>query len=328
MNPLFNADWLAGEANYQEAMDTEILPYLQARVQKLTVSGEGGKPLYTVKLEAEDPVGSILIVHGFTENAYKYAELVYSLLHNGLNVVIYDQRGHGRSWRSEGIQDLSTTHVDDFSQYVTDMEAVIAQALTGFPKPWYVFAHSMGGAVTSLYLEKHPDTFARAVLCAPMIAPDRGGVPMPAARLLCGGASLLGKAKARLIGSKPYSGSEDFDTSCATSRARFDWYDGVKAAHPEFSNNGPTFGWTLESLNVTDKILAPGEVEKITCPVLLFTAGQDHSVLPEAQARFVERLKDGTRKVVNDARHEIYRSTDEVFFPWWHEILSFIKQEA
>ena len=151
---------------------------------------------------------------------------------------------------------------------------------------------------------------------------------MPAARLLCGGASLVGRSKSRLIGSKPYSGPEDFDTSCATSRARFDWYDGVKATHPEFSNNGPTFGWTRESLNVTDRILAPGEVEKITCPVLLFTAGQDHSVLPEAQARFVERLKNGTRKVVNDARHEIYRSTDEVFFPWWHEILSYIKQEA
>ena len=307
-------------------MAAEILPFLRAREHVMTVKGKDDKPLYTACLEAEQPVGSVLIVHGFTENAYKYAELVYSLLHNGFNVVIYDQRGHGRSWRSEDIPDLSRTHVDNFDEYVFDMEAVIDQALKNYRKPWMVFAHSMGGAVASLYLERHPDTFSRAVLCAPMIEANRGGIPMIAGKIMCRSAVLTGHAKERLFNSRPYSGPENFDTSCATSRARFDWYDGVKATHPEFQNNGPTFGWTLQSLRVTDRILSPGEVEKITCPVRLYTAEQDHSVLPDAQVRFAGRLKNGRRTLVKGARHEIYRSTDEVLYPWWHDILSFFKE--
>ena len=153
MEALFNEDYLIREEHYQETMEKEVLPFLQAREQVLTVNGEEGKPLYAVAYKADAPIGSVLMVHGFTENAYKYSELIHSFLRNGLNVVMYDQRGHGRSWRSEDISDPSLTHVDRFDEYVRDMEAVIAQALTGFPKPWMVFCHSMGGAVTALYLE-------------------------------------------------------------------------------------------------------------------------------------------------------------------------------
>ena len=329
MNDRLNGDGLILSGHYEETMRDTVLPYLKKRETVLTVEGCEGKPLYCAAYRAENARGTVMIVHGFTENAYKFSELIYSLLQNGFCVVAYDQRGHGRSWRDESMKtDLSLTHVSRFSEYVSDLEAVCGTVLKTLPKPWAVFAHSMGGAVTCLFLSSHPEWFSRAVLCAPMIAPNVGNINRQAVRLLCGGFRLIGQGKKRIFASNPYAGPEDFDTSCATGRERFSWYDTVKQRNPEFSNNGPTFGWTRESLNVTDRILAPGEVEKITCPVLLFTAGQDHSVLPEAQARFVERLKDGTRKVVNDARHEIYRSTDEVFFPWWHEILSFIKQKA
>ncbi|MBQ9825361.1 MAG: alpha/beta hydrolase [Solobacterium sp.] len=327
MDTFFNEDWLVREDHYRETMDSQVLPFLQSREQVMTVNGDGNKPLYSVSYAAEKPVGSVLIVHGFTENAYKYAELIYSLLHHGLSVVAYDQRGHGRSWRSEDIKDTSATHVDHFDEYVTDMEAVISQALSRFQKPWMVFAHSMGGAVTSLYLERHPDTFSRAVLCAPMIEANRGGLSMAVGKLICRTAVLTGKAKERLFNSKPYSGPENFATSCATSKARFDWYDDVKQKHPEFHNNGPTFGWTLQSLLVTQRILSSGAVEKISCPVRLYTAELDNSVLPDAQIKFADRLKNGKRVLVKGARHEIYRSTDDVFYPWWHDILTFMKEE-
>ena len=34
-------------------------------------------------------------------------------------------------------------------------------------------------------------------------------------------------------------------------------------------------------------------------------------------------MKQGKRVFVPGSKHEIYRSTDAVFFPWWHEILGF-----
>ena len=43
----------------------------------------------------ENPIGSIVLVHGFTEFAMKYEEIMYYFLEAGYNCFIYDQRSHG-----------------------------------------------------------------------------------------------------------------------------------------------------------------------------------------------------------------------------------------
>ena len=172
----FNPDGLALSADYARTMKEAVLPAIAARRTDRIIRGAGDRPLFTSRFDAGSFQGTAVIVHGFTENADKFSEIIHSLLESGFSVVAYDQRGHGRSWRWPGIDDLSLTHADRFEDYVEDLEQVVAQVLAGMPRPWVLFAHSMGGAVSALYLEKHPDTFARAALCAPMIAPDRGGL--------------------------------------------------------------------------------------------------------------------------------------------------------
>ena len=120
----------------------------------------------------------MLIVHGFTENALKYSELIWSLLHLGFSVLAYDQRGHGRSWRADGIPDISVTHVDHFSDYVEDLKTVCDTYSEIMPRPWFIFAHSMGGAVASLYLEQEPALFTAAVLSSPDDRAVQPGVPV------------------------------------------------------------------------------------------------------------------------------------------------------
>ena len=323
----FNEDGLICSGHYAETMESRVLPFLASRQRDEIVSGDGGKPLFCSVFTAEKPVGTVLVLHGFTENAFKYSEIIYSLLQNGFSVVAYDQRGHGRSWRKESLGDLSLTHVDRFDEYVKDLEAVCGAVLSSMPKPWAAFAHSMGGAVLGLFLEGHPGVFSRAALSAPMIAPSLKGVPRFAAKAICRAPIKAGKGEERMFFSKPYHGPEDFATSCAAGRERFDWYDGVKAARKEFQNNGPSYAWTMESINVTRLLLAPGAVEKIACPVRLYTADRDFSVLPEPQKKFIERVRRGTRVFVPGSRHEIYRSGDDVLFPWWHDVLRFLKGE-
>ena len=321
----FNADGLALSADYAATMEEAVLPYLASRRRDTTLAGAEGRPLFCSRFDAENPAGTAMIVHGFTENADKFAELIHSLLRNGFSVLAYDQRGHGRSWRDPALGDVSLTHVDRFEHYVEDMEAVADGLLKAMPRPWVLFAHSMGGAVSALYLERHPDVFDRAALCAPMIAANLGGMPPAAAKVMAGGAAALGKLKKRIFASRPYAGPEDFAASCATGRERFDWYDAVKAANPAFHNNGPTYGWVREAVRASEMILAPGAVERIAAPVRVFTAEDDNQVMPDAQAAFVARLRDGRRELVQGAKHEIYRSTDGVLFPWWHGILEYYK---
>lgn len=325
---VFNEDFLASSDQYQDTMESVILPWLKQRVTEKLIQTADNRPLFCASYTADVPVGTVVIVHGFTENAYKYSELIYSLLQHHYSVLAYDQRGHGRSWRDQGVSDLSVTHVERFDDYVSDLGIVCDSFLPTMPRPVFVFAHSMGGAVTALFLEKYPDVFQAAVLCAPMIAPNTSGIPVPVVEAICGAARLCHRGRKNPFFLKPWSGPEDFSTSCATDKARFDWYNGVKTAREQFHNSIPSYGWTRESVHVTARILAKGAPERISCPVVLFTADDDNSVLPEPQKAFISRVSNGRHVFVPGSRHEIFRSTDDVLYPWWHQVLSFLNNAA
>ena len=325
MEPVFNTDFLMPSDNYAAVMESSVLPRLEELQKPVMVPGFESRPLYSVSYQAENAVGTVFLVHGFTENAYKYAELINSLLFSHFSVVAYDQRGHGRSWRDPGVSEPSVTHVDHFEEYVEDLRCVCGHYQSEMPGPWFLFAHSMGGAVAVLFLEKYLDLFSAAVLSSPMIAPDLGGVPPVIASAISRTACFFGRGRHHPFFMKPYSGPEDFETSCATDYHRFSWYDSVKASRPEFQNSVPSYRWALESVRVTPKILAPGAPERVRCPVLLFSAETDHSVRPEAQSQFISRVENGRLIPVHHSRHEIFRSTDDVLYPWWHEVLEFLQ---
>ena len=326
MEKQFNEDGLLYSEHYEETMNGTVLPFLQARQTDETVRGFEDRPLFTSRFQADDPMhGTVFIVHGFTENAVKYSELIFSLLQNGFNVLAYDQRGHGRSWRDEKVKDVSVTHVKSFNEYEKDLFC-ICRAMEGkLPKPWRIFCHSMGGAVSALFLQRHPDVFERAAFCAPMIAINRRGFPFFLMKLIMRTFIAAGKGCQCVFISKPYNGREHFEGACATGRERFEWYSGVKDSHEAFHNNCASYSWILEALKVSQWLLAPGAAKKIACPVNVYSAEDDWEVLVNAQKMFVKKLRQGQIRCIPGSRHEIYRSTDEVLFPWWREVLSFLK---
>ena len=328
MTGLFNDDYLVSSEDYSSVLQGTVLPELSACRSDRTVSGKDGFPLFCSEFHADEPCGTVLILHGFTENTCKYSELIYSLVRNHYSVVAYDQRGHGRSGRADGLSHSSVTHVDRFEDYVKDLSVICDTVLEGFPKPWLLFAHSMGGAVAALFLEQFPDVFSAAALCAPMIAPATGGLPShaasSAAKILC----FFGQSKSNPFFMKTYSCPEDFGSSCANDFARFSWYDTEKAHTESYQNSTPSCRWIVESIGVTRKILAPGAPESISCPVFLTAADKDTSVRPDEQKQFIKRVPHGRYLFVKDSKHEIYRSVNSVFFPWWHQILSFFREVA
>ena len=322
----FNEEFLVqAGSSYSRVMNGTVLPWLESRDSVSVVPGFENRPLYCVSYQAEHPVGTVFIVHGFTENALKYSELIFSLLHQGFSVVAYDQRGHGRSWRADGIPDISVTHVDHFSEYVEDLQIIYDTYRKSMPSPCFLFAHSMGGAVASLFLERGNHDVAGAVFSSPMIAPYIRSVPVPVASALSSIASFMGRGKRWPFFMKPYSGPEDFSTSCATDPDRFAWYDAIKASRAEFRNSVPSYRWSYEAVHVTDQILASGAPESITCPVILFSAETDFSVEREPQQVFISRVRNGQFIPVSGARHEIFRSVNDVLFPWWRQVISFLK---
>lgn len=323
-----NTDHLLSDTDFALGMNEAVLPYLSERETRLTVSGKGGAPLCVYRYDAGEPKGTCLVLHGFTEAAKKFSEIIYSLLNNGFSVLAYDQRGHGESYRDPAISDMSLTHVDRFTDYVTDLEAVADACLKTMPAPYSVFAHSMGGAVALLYAERHPDVLSAIALCAPMIAPRTGGIPVWLIRGMGAAACLVGKGRQRIFVSKPYSGHENFETSCCTGKGRFDWWDEKKFTDKLYSTNGPSYSWTKEAMGATGKLLKKGMPEKIAGRVTIWQAENDWEVKPLAQEQFISRVKHGKLVKVPGARHEIYRSSDDTLYPWWHEVLFFLRRSA
>ena len=77
MDERFNADGLVLSENYASTMGKAVLPFLKQREQAQTVEGQGGKPLYCLRYDADAPKGTVLVLHGFTECAEKFAELTF-----------------------------------------------------------------------------------------------------------------------------------------------------------------------------------------------------------------------------------------------------------
>lgn len=306
--------------SFSEFMNETVMPFLDDRREVRVVATRDGKPLHCELFHADTPRGTVYIIHGFTENAVKYSELIYNFLIRSVSVCIYEQRGHGRSFRI--VKDKTLTHIDRFEQYVDDFEDVM-EATSDAIQPYYLFSHSMGCAVAGLYLEKGGDDFLKAVMSSPMIAPTHGGYPLWATKAICRAAMALGKKRKRIFAASPYPGKEEFSSSCATDEERFSYFEAIKRGNEDFHNYSPTYEWLYESLCVTKKLLAEGAVERISVPVLIFSAELDDVVLPEPQREFASRLGTGMITEVAGAKHEIYLSKDEVTKPYFETIADF-----
>lgn len=309
------------EANYATEM---------ARVrEKLTLvrssgyfSGHDGAQLFYVRYDAEAPRGTVLMLHGFGESCDKYHELISCFLADGLSVLIYEQRGHGRSAREVP---RGLTHVERFDDYVRDAHRCIKGPLSKCPAPYYLFSHSMGGAVSALLLEgKHP--FKRAALCAPMIAMHRRPhLPPIVARIGCNTACLFGSGKRKIPKMRVPDGNKPFEYSSSLSRARYDDYNTLCKASPELFGGAPTFSWTREAMRVTKCILKKGAPESISIPVRVYSAEFDHLVDNDAQQKFIARVPQGKLVFIPQCKHEIYGANDEILHPFLENLIGFLQ---
>ena len=308
-------------ANYAEAMGSEVMPFLSERRHDGYVKTAGGN-IHYVMYRSDDGNGTVYISHGFTENSEKYRETAYYFLINGFSVCIPEHFGHGFS--SRATDDVSVTHIDRFEQYADDLEEVINKTKEMCKGPYYLYSHSMGGAAGLLYLERNTGFFSAAVLSSPMIVPSSGGTPIPVAKAVMSFFKLIGKSKERSFTSSEYPGKEEFEDSCSICPERFAYYEKIKRENERFHNYSPSYGWIYESLRVK-KLILKGNPERITTPVLIFSAENDTVVEKEPQKKLEEIIRNCRFESVPSAKHEIYLSTDEIVEKYFDDIISFFK---
>ncbi len=314
------------EENYEETMTGIVEPYLKRVGKDGFFDGFDGRPIHYEQYTLEDPVGTVVIVHGFTESAEKFHEMSYSFLQMGMNVFAVDNRGHGRSARLNP-GDPETVAVGKFTDYVNDLNCFMTKVVLKVRPdlPRYLYAHSMGGAISVQYLQTYPHAFDKAVLSSPMIKANTANLPQGLVLAIAIPMVLLGKGKKRPGFMGGFDPAKTWEDSHDTSKARFDYYMKKRIADPALQTSAPSYNWTKEAVLVTKKNLDPARCAKIECPVLLCQPEEDGAVIPEAEERFVSLLPNGRLRRFTNCRHEIYLSVDETVLDYLQTIEAFLK---
>lgn len=297
---------------YEETMNTVVLPRLEHCRRTFTKEAADGHSIYGEVYLQEKSRGSVMISHGFTESCVKYREMIYYFLEEGYSVCILDHRDHGssRDVVREKPGDVPT-HVEHFQSYVDDFDVVVRKVFQEMPKPWFLFAHSMGGAIGARYAQQHPEVFDKIVLNAPMLEINRGGIPYFAAKLAANVLCLVGRKRGFLPGQGRFTGVEDFENSPTTGRERYRYYLARQLENPALQSAGCSCRWAAEAFRADEQILKPAECRKIPVKVLLFQADKDDFVLSNGQDRFMGSIPKGRLLFVPGSKHEIYMSEDE-----------------
>ena len=313
-----------GEEEYEARMRDMVEPALEKIRQKGRLAVEGGELYYELfPLEGAD---TVVISHGFTESAEKYTEFIYYLRQAGYQAAIWEHRGHGRSLR-EG-KEKNTVHAEDFEAYVEDMHRLMEERVKAFAGrgKLYLFAHSMGGCIGTLYLETYPADFQKAVLNAPMFAIELGSCPLFAARAVCKIQKLSGHQKERLFTHGEFNPQEPFETSCTDSRARHLYYLAKRRENPDFQTSSASYGWADGAIRAGKR--AVKNASRIRIPVLLVQAGRDNQVKAAAQAKFAAAIPQNCRLVqFAEAKHECYRSSAPILGDYLKTILDFYNSD-
>ncbi|MCR5523669.1 MAG: alpha/beta hydrolase [Clostridia bacterium] len=311
--------------NYAETMKNTVEPYIFERGHDGYFKSFKGGDIHFYSFKADEPKGGIVISHGFTESAEKFFEMMYYFLKAGLNVFALDHRGHGKSLRQGNNPEY--VYLDSFDDYIRDFKDFVEN--TAVPEngglPLYLYAHSMGGAVAAIYLEKYQCLhFTKAVLTAPMIYANTANLPHVITGSICGILNALGQGKGKVPGSGGFDASRTWETSNATSKERFDYWHNKRIENVCYQHSTPTNKWVLESVKISPFILNDENCKKINIPVLLCQAEEDGSVVPSKHNVFIDKLSDGKLIKFEGSRHEIYLSPDNVLQYYLDTILSFL----
>jgi lysophospholipase len=206
-----------------------------------------------------EPRGAVVFVHGFSSHAGLYRHVARAFGAEGLAVTAFDCRGHGRSSGQRG-------YAARFSQFVDDLDAVVARSRAAFPGlPLVVMGHSHGATIALEAVLSGRLQPQRLVLATPYLGLR---MQVPAWKLRLG--AFTSRVWPTLALANGIRG-EDVSRNPAVV-AGF-WKDPLV-------HHVATARWFHEVCAAQRRILAAAD--RLAVPTLLLVAGEDRLVLNDA----------------------------------------------
>lgn len=312
------------ETGFRAQMAGIVEPYLKRFKKSGFCLGYDGTPLYYCIYVQKHARGNIVVSHGFSEFEEKYHEIIFYFLQAGYSVFFVEHRGHGRSQRR--LRNPEKVYVKSFEEYVWDLRVFVKKivACYSYQKEMILFAHSMGGAIGALYLEKYPKDFQKAILSSPMIQMRVGKIPYPAAMKIAYICRFLGFGKAYAAGQHGFADRACFEVSCCLSEERHLYAFGKRLGNRKCQTSGATYAWVCAAAKAAEYVQKSTHIHKIKIPVLLFSAGKEHMVNTDEICRFAAKLHDARLVWILGAKHEIFNAGEHERLQFYQELFQFL----
>ena len=308
--------------DFSQRYQQQIAPFWQ-NVQPQQLKLQDGSQIHYVVLSpaqsATKPKATVVVVNGRTESYLKYQELAYELTQQGYQVLMFDHRGQGLSTRLT--DNPQKGHIEDFQQYVDDMHQLISRVvLTTVPAKQYLYllGHSMGGAISTLYLQQHPQVFQKAALSAPMhgingkLLYDEGDACRLASLVSVFSTEGYAGFADKAYSARPFAGND-----LTGSEQRYQWMQDLYQQNPQLQLGGATWGWLEQACAVLPDMQQ--QADKIKIPVLVLQAELDSIVSASAQQQFCAALESnadsgcvGGVQQIKGAKHELLFEQDPI----------------
>ncbi|MEL7273720.1 MAG: alpha/beta hydrolase [Pseudomonadota bacterium] len=251
--------------------------------------------------------GTVLLLHGRTEFIEKYFEAVQDLRGRGFSVLTFDWRGQGGSSRQ--LWDKSKGHVENFNQYLTDLETILSEiALPDSRPPYYICAHSTGALVALLAAPALGNRVRRMVLCSPLLAINKLPMKQTLLQKMTGVLTVLGAG--RMTIGKRNPNKRFIGNRLTSDTARFERSRTVLDKAPDLRTGRPTISWVFSACRAMATVNQPGYANAISIPTLLVAAGNDTVVDPGHIEAFGRQMRSGAFLTISGAKHELWDERD------------------
>lgn len=300
---------LLGEEDFLPAMEGPCKAWREEAVRDGYFESFDGARLHYCYASPQNPKACLVVVPGFCEFYGKYHEATWYFYQAGFAFYFLENRGHGYSARMN--EELDVVHIDRYQTYAEDLHCFLEKVVNPAAKDLkkILFAHSMGGGISTLFLECWPDAFDAAVLNSPMMK-MKGIQPAEVVRELRRTTEEEHTEKELAPGQKHFSTEPNFEGSSAMSRVRFDYVFRLRLEDVHYQTRGGSNSWFAASCEVHDIIME--NVRKIRTPLVVNTAGQDHLIDPEGYREFRERaVCPAAFHAYEKSKHELISADEE-----------------
>ena len=259
------------------------------------------------------PSGSILFLPGRGDFYEKYLETLGHWAGLGWQVTASDWRGQAGSGRLG--TDAVTGHIDDFATWTDDLAQLWRSWTAATPGPYVLAGHSMGGHLALRAAAEGQVDPAGLILSAPMLGFTSSVLPDAVMHLAARGMKALGDPR------RPAWKWSEKPGAVPAARAHLLTHDAARYAdelwwrdHRSELVMGPgSWGWVERGYASMRLLAAPGVLEAVKVPVLMFGTDTDKLVSWQAIAKAATRLGDCELLHFGiEAHHEILRESDAV----------------